>query len=65
MKAIKRITLAQMPFDVWDPFFNTFRRPTGDEVTLEDGTITLEFEGEEYEDAKDCVYEVEEEEEEE
>lgn len=64
MKAIKRITLAQMPFDVWDPFSNTFRRPTGDEVTLEDGTITLEFEGEEYEDAKDCVYEVEEEEEE-
>lgn len=61
MKAIKRTTLAKMPFDVWDPFIHEFRRPTGDEVTLEDGTVTLEFEGEEFEDVHDCVYEVEEE----
>lgn len=63
MKAIKRTTLVKMPFDVWDPFINEFRRPTGDEVTLEDGTVTLEFEGEEYEDADNCICEVEEEEE--
>ena len=62
MKVIKRTTLAKMPFDVWDPFSYTFRRPTGDEVTLEDGTVTLEFEGEEYENVINCVYEIEEEE---
>lgn len=61
MKAIKRTTLSQMPFDVWNPFIHEFRRSTGDEVTLEDGTITLEFEGEEFEDAANCVYEIEEE----
>lgn len=63
MKAIKRIKLNCMPFD---KFINgKFIHATGYEVKLEDGEWYLEYEGEEFEDAEDCIYKYEDEEEEE
>lgn len=63
MKAIKRIRMANMPFDKFEN--GTFVHATGYEVKLEDGEWYLEYEGEEFEDAEDCIYKYEDEEEEE
>ena len=63
MKAVKRIRMANMPFDKFEN--GTFVHATGDLVTLEDGTLEIEYEDMEYEDADDCIFEEEEEEEEE
>lgn len=62
MKAVKRIRMANMPFDKFEN--GTFIHATGDLVTLEDGTTEIEYEDQEYEDADDCIFEEEEEEEE-
>ena len=63
MKAVKRIRMANMPFDKFEN--GTFVHATGDLVKLEDGSIEIEYEDQEYEDADDCIFEEEEEEEEE
>lgn len=63
MKAVKRIRMANMPFDKFEN--NQFIHATGDMVKLEDGSWVLEYEDQEYEDADDCIFEEEEEEEEE
>lgn len=62
MKAVKRIKLNTMPFDKFVD--GKFIHATGFEV-LVDGEWEIEYEGEEYEDADDCILEYEEEEEEE
>lgn len=62
MKAVKRIKLNTMPFDKFVD--GKFIHATGFEV-LVDGEWEIEYEGEEYEDADDCIFEYEEEEEEE
>ena len=62
MKAVKRIRMANMPFDKFEN--NQFVHATGYMIELEDGSIEIEYEGEEYEDADDCIFEEEEEEEE-
>lgn len=62
MKAIKRIRMANMPFDKFEN--GQFVHATGYEVKLEDGSWEIEYEGEEFEDADDCIFEYEEEEEE-
>ena len=62
MMVVERIRMANMPFDKFEN--GRFVHATGDLVTLEDGSIEIEYEGEEYEDAPDCKYEEEEEEEE-
>lgn len=62
MKAVKRIRMANMPFDKFEN--GTFVHATGDLVKLEDGSIEIEYEDQEYEDAPGCKYEEEEEEEE-
>lgn len=61
MKAVKRIRMANMPFDKFEN--GTFVHATGDLVKLEDGSIEIEYEDQEYEDADDCIFEEEEEEE--
>ena len=61
MKAVKRIRMANMPFDKFEN--GTFVHATGDMVKLEDGSIEIEYEDQEYEDADDCIFEEEEEEE--
>lgn len=61
-KAIRRIKLHTMPFDKFVD--GKFIHATGFEV-LVDGEWEIEYEGEEYEDADDCILEYEEEEEEE
>ena len=53
--------MANMPFDKFVD--GRFIHATGYEVKLEDGSIEIEYEGEEYEDADDCIFEEEEEEE--
>ena len=63
MKAVKRIRMANMPFDKFEN--NQFVHATGDLVKLEDGSWEIEYEDQEYEDADDCIFEEEEEEEEE
>lgn len=63
MKAVKRIRMANMPFDKFVD--GSFIHATGYEVKLEDGEWYLEYEGEEFEDADGCILEYEEEEEEE
>ena len=63
MKAIKRIRMANMPFDKFEN--GTFVHATGDFVKLEDGSWEIEYEDQQYEDADDCIFEEEEEEEEE
>lgn len=63
MKAVERIRMANMPFDKFEN--NQFVHATGDLVKLEDGSWEIEYEGEEFEDADDCIFEYEEEEEEE
>ena len=63
MKAVKRTRMANMPFDKFEN--NQFVHATGYMIELEDGSIEIEYEGEEYEDADDCIFEEEEEEEEE
>ena len=62
MKAVKRIRMANMPFDKFES--GHFVHATGDLVKLEDGSIEIEYEDQEYEDAPGCKYEEEEEEEE-
>ena len=62
MKAVKRIRMANMPFDKFEN--GTFVHATGYEV-LCDGEWYLEYQGEEFEDAEDCIYKYEDEEEEE
>ena len=62
-KVIKRIRMANMPFDKFVD--GQFVHATGYMIELEDGSIEIEYEGEEYEDADDCIFEEEEEEEEE
>lgn len=62
MKAVKRIKLNTMPFDKFVD--GKFIHATGFEV-LVDGEWEIEYEGEEFEDADDCIFEYEEEEEEE
>ena len=61
MKAVKRIRMANMPFDKFVD--GRFIHATGYEVKLEDGSIEIEYEDMEYEDADDCIFEEEEEEE--
>lgn len=61
-KAERRIKLNNMPFDKFVD--GKFIHATGFEV-LVDGEWLLEYEGEEFEDADDCIFEYEEEEEEE
>ena len=63
MKAVERIRMANMPFDKFEN--NQFVHATGYMIELEDGSIEIEYEGEEYEDADDCIFEEEDEEEEE
>ena len=63
MKAIKRIRMANMPYDKFEN--NQFVHATGDLVTLEDGTTEIEYEDMEYEDAPGCKYSNEEDDEEE
>ena len=62
MKAVKRIRMANMPFDKFEN--NQFVHATGYMIELEDGSIEIEYEDQEYEDAPGCKYEEEEEEEE-
>lgn len=61
MKATRRLKLNSMPFDKF--IDGKFIHATGFEVFV-DGEWILEYEGEEYEDADDCILEYEEEEEE-
>ena len=61
-KASRRIKLLNMPFDKFVD--GKFIHATGFEV-LVDGEWLLEYEGEEFQDADDCILEYEEEEEEE
>ena len=63
MKAVERIRMANMPFDKFEN--NQFIHATGYMVELEDGSIEIEYEGEEYVDSPECKYSEEEEEEEE
>ena len=63
MKAVKRIRMANMPFDKFEN--HQFVHATGDIVQLEDGSWEIEYEDEIFEDADDCIFEYEEEEEEE
>ena len=63
MMVVERFRMANMPFDKFEN--GTFVHATGDLVKLEDGSIEIEYEGEEYEDAPGCKYSEEEEEEEE
>lgn len=62
MKAVERIRMANMPFDKFEN--GRFVHATGDLVTLEDGTTEIEYEDLEYEDAPDCKYSEEDNEEE-
>ena len=62
MRAVERIRMANMPFDKFEN--GTFVHATGDLVTLEDGTTEIEYEDLEYEDAPDCKYSEEDDEEE-
>ena len=62
MMVVERIRMANMPFDKFEN--GRFVHATGDLVTLEDGSIEIEYEDQEYEDAPDCKYSEEEEEEE-
>lgn len=62
MKAVERIRMANMPFDKFEN--GRFVHATGDLVTLEDGTTEIEYEDLEYEDAPDCKYSEEDDEEE-
>ena len=63
MRAVKRIRMANMPFDKFEN--NQFVHSTGYMIELEDGSCEIEYEDMEYEDADDCIFEEEEEEEEE
>ena len=63
MKAKRRVKLNKMPFDKFVD--GHFIHATGFEVYTTDGEWLLEYEGEEFEDAEDCIFEYEEEEEEE
>ena len=62
MRAVERIRMANMPFDKFEN--GTFVHATGDLVTREDGTTEIEYEDLEYEDAPDCKYSEEDDEEE-
>ena len=62
MKAVERIRMANMPFDKFEN--GRFVHATGYEVKLEDGSIEIEYEDMEYEDAPGCKYSEEEDEEE-
>ena len=62
MMVVERIRMANMPFDKFEN--GRFVHATGYMIELEDGSIEIEYEGEEYEDAPDCKYSEEEEEEE-
>lgn len=59
---VERIRMANMPFDKFVD--GKFIHATGDLVTLEDGTTEIEYEDLEYEDAPDCKYSEEDDEEE-
>ena len=63
MKAVKRIRMANMPFDKFVD--GKFIHATGFEVLCTDGEWYVEYEDMEFIDAEDCIYEEEEEEEEE
>ena len=63
MRAVKRIRMANMPFDKFVD--GRFIHATGYEVKLEDGSWEIEYEDMEFQDADDCIFEYEEEEEEE
>lgn len=62
MMVVERIRMANMPFDKFEN--GRFVHATGDLVTLEDGTTEIEYEDMEYEDAPDCKYSEEDDEEE-
>ena len=62
MMVVERIRMANMPFDKFVD--GRFIHATGDLVTLEDGTTEIEYEDLEYEDAPDCKYSEEDDEEE-
>lgn len=62
MMVVERIRMANMPFDKFEN--GRFVHATGDLVTLEDGTTEIEYEDLEYEDAPDCKYSEEDDEEE-
>lgn len=57
MKAIKRIRLSTMPFDRWDSELHEFVHATGYWCQLETGEFVLEWEDDLIEDAPNCVYE--------
>lgn len=62
MMVVERIRMANMPYDKFEN--GRFVHATGDLVTLEDGTTEIEYEDLEYEDAPDCKYSEEDDEEE-
>lgn len=62
-KATRRLKLSSMPFDKFVD--GNFIHATGYEVYTTDGEWEIEYEGEEFEDTDDCIFEYEEEEEEE
>ena len=65
-KIIKRVFLRDMPFDKWDTTNNEYVHATGCEIQLDDGSWWTEYEDmlDWWDEAPDCVYEDEEEEEE-
>lgn len=62
MMVVERFRMANMPFDKFEN--NQFVHATGDLVKLEDGSWEIEYEDMEYEDAPDCKYSEEDDEEE-
>lgn len=55
MKAVKRVWLKKTPLDKWTG--ERWVQATGYDVKLEDGRWVTEFEGDEYEDTENCIYE--------
>lgn len=56
MKAIKRVRLINMPRDKWDYSRMMFVHATGYLVLTDSNEWHIEYEDNEYEDAKGCLY---------